>query len=51
MPTGILEILAAGQVIVVDLAGPAAPRVGRMLHASLDASVDGVELVLGYRKA
>jgi len=51
VPTGILEIHAAAAVIVVDLAGPAAPRVGPMLHASLtDASVDGVELVLGYQE-
>src|ERR1700682_6445069 len=51
MPGRILEVDAAAAVVVVDLAGPAAPRIGRMLQtALLDASVDPVEIVLGHQE-
>ena len=51
MPAGILEVDAAAAVVVVDLAGPAAPRIGPMLQtALLDASVDPVEIVLGHQE-
>jgi hypothetical protein len=51
MPGRILEVDASAAVVVVDLAGPAAPRIRPVLQtALLDASVDPVELVLGYQK-
>src|SRR5258705_1406055 len=51
MACRILEVDAATAVVVVDLAGPAAPRIRPMLQtALLDASVDPVEIVLGHQE-
>ena len=51
VPRRILEVDAAAAVVVVDLAGPAAPRIGPVLQTALaDASVDRVELVLGHQE-
>src|SRR6185295_13797546 len=47
----VLEVDAAAAVVVVDLAGSAAPRIGPVLQtALLDTSVDVVEFVLGHQE-